>query len=427
MTKEFSGIILAAGYGTRMRSRHPKVLFPLLGRTLLEYPIRVLEQLQCQQIVVVVGAGADAVRAAFPGDRVTWATQDPPRGTGDAARVGLEALDNPDGPVVILNGDLPLLHTDSIAAMLDQHDRQDARMTLLTLDLPDPKGYGRIVRAADDSIAEIVEEADASPEQQAISEVNGGVYVAHARALREALATLESQESDNAQGELYLPPAIGPIRDNGGRISGWCLPEDDIWQLQQVNDRVELAKATAIRKEQIIQEHQRRGVTVVDPATTYIEEDVEIGQDTIVYPSSVILSGVRIANDCHVGPFAYLRVGTVLEERAEIGNFTEVKNTTMGPGSKAKHLSYLGDGQVGADANIGAGTIFANYDGSKKSETVIGEGAFVGSGTVFVAPVSLGAGAVTGAGAVVKRGSKIPPGETVVGVPARPLPKKPGD
>ncbi|MGE3165264.1 MAG: bifunctional N-acetylglucosamine-1-phosphate uridyltransferase/glucosamine-1-phosphate acetyltransferase [Planctomycetota bacterium] len=449
MNQALSGIVLAAGFGTRMKSRStPKVLFPLLGRPLLAYPVGLLAELGCRQIVVVVGNGAEQVKAAFPSPSVpprdarqapgspfggasvpsiTWALQDPPRGTGDATRIGLRALSETTGPVVILNGDLPLLRRATLQALIDDHRDHGAALTLLTLDLVEPRGYGRVVRTDDGDVGAIVEDADATPVQRAIREVNGGVYIADPTALAVGLEHLMAAGADNAQGEFYLPPVLHPIRAAGGVVRGWKLPSGQIDELQQVNDRVELAKASSLRKAILIEEHQRRGVTIVDPATTYIEEDVEIGIDTVIHPHTTIVRGVRIGAGCAVGPAAHLREGTVLHDGAEIGNFTEVKNTVLGAGAKAKHLSYLGDGIVGKGANIGAGTIFANYDGKAKHTTRIGEHAFVGSGTVFVAPAVLGDGASTGAGAVVKRGTEVPAGETVVGVPARPLTRRVAD
>ncbi|MEM7165250.1 MAG: NTP transferase domain-containing protein [Planctomycetota bacterium] len=437
MARRFAGVILAAGQGTRMRSRTSKVLFPLLGRPLLESPLRLLRDLGCERTVVVVGHAAAEIKEALAEHPVCqelgveWALQDPPRGTGDATQIALRALAGFDGPVVILNGDLPLLQPGTIEAMLDAHAPQSAGgaaagMTLMTLELADPSGYGRIIRGPAPAgelgpVVDIVEEADATPEQCDVSEVNGGVYIVDREATLAGLDDMDAAGVDNAQDELYLPPVVTPLREGGRDVRGWALPPSDVWELQQVNNRVELAKAAEIRRAQIIVELQLSGVTVVDPGTTYIEEDVSIGQDTVVLPSSVIMSGVQIGRECQVGPFAYLRKGTVMADGAEVGNFTEVKNTYLGERSKAKHLSYLGDGVLGSDVNVGAGTIFANYDGKDKHRTELGDGVFVGSGTVFVAPVSVGEGGRTGAGAVVTGGTKVGAGETVVGVPARPV------
>ncbi len=423
--ERLAGIILAAGFGKRMRSRTPKVMFSLLGRALLDYPLSLLESIGAKPIVVVVGSGADEVRAGFAGRSVRWALQDPPRGTGDAARIGLGAL-RPDSAeaVVILNGDLPLVSAETLLEMTALHRKERAALTLLILERDDPTGYGRIIRDAHGAIAAIVEEADASAEERRRREVNGGVYVAAPGTLADALETLAREAPPNRQDELYLPPVIGPLARGGGRILGWELPKERAWEIQQVNTRAELAAAAATRRDAILAVFQDSGVTIVDPATTYIEEGVEIGRDTVIYPFTVIERGVRIGERCRIGPFAHLRVGSVLEEESEIGNFTEVKNSRLGKGSKAKHLSYLGDLDTGAGVNIGAGTIIANYDGTKKHRTLIGDGAFLGSGTILVAPVEVGSGARTGAGAVVPAAQNVPAGETVVGVPARRHPSR---
>ncbi|MFN0057260.1 MAG: bifunctional N-acetylglucosamine-1-phosphate uridyltransferase/glucosamine-1-phosphate acetyltransferase [Planctomycetota bacterium] len=430
-------MVLAAGKGTRMRSRRPKVLHELLGLPLLEYPLRVLEQSGAERVVVVIGSEAEQVRRRFArrtigeNSTVEFALQVPQQGTGDAVRVGLLAMaqwtaaqKGMSQSVVILNGDLPLLSRATIVEMLAAHRAAAAALTLLTVTLDVPAGYGRIIRDAAGEVAGVVEDADATPAERAVREVNGGVYIAEISALHAALTTWIREMPANKQGEIYLPPVIGPMRKQGGKVIAFALPRGRETELQQVNDRVELARATHLRRLEIIEQHQRSGVTVVDPLTTTIEEDVRIGADSVVHPCSVIRAGVEIGVGCEVGPFAHLRSGTVLEEGAEVGNFTEVKNSRLGRGAKAKHLSYLGDGRVGAGANIGAGTIFANYDGKQKAETRVGERAFIGSGTILVAPVSIGDDARTGAGAVVLSGRDVAAGATVVGVPARPVPAR---
>ncbi|MCI0652186.1 MAG: NTP transferase domain-containing protein [Planctomycetes bacterium] len=423
-----AGIILAAGLGKRMRSRVPKGLFPLLGRPLLEYPLRLLESLSLDPICVVIGAGGDEVKRRFAERRVLWATQDPPRGTGDAALVGLRALPAAarGSHALIVNGDLPLLEAETIEGMLAAHRSAGAAFSILTQVRADPTGYGRIVRDAGREIARIVEEADATAVEKRIAEINGGVYVGEREALAAGLAALAREAAPNAQGEIYLPPVAAALRGRGCSVRGYELPGERGEQLAQVNTRAELAAVAAIRRRRIIDGLLAAGVTVVDPPCTYIEADVEIGEDTVILPYSVIEAGVRIGRNCVIGPFAHLRAGTQLAEGAEIGNFTEVKNTRLGAGSKAKHLAYLGDGEVGAGVNIGAGTIFANFDGKEKHPTRVGDGASLGSGTILVAPVEVGRNARTGAGAVVARGRDIPEGETHVGIPARKLETRAG-
>lgn len=422
MTHRLAGMILAAGRGSRMKSDLPKVLHPLLGRPLLGYPLSLLDELEAQPRVVVIGTGADQVRSTFSEEAaLEWAVQDPPRGTGDAVQVGLEALDPAAETVLILNGDLPLLRAETMRDLLETHHASGAALTFLSIELPDPHGYGRVVRDTKGEVSGIVEEADADDAVRAIREVNGGIYVAQLGQLRPALADWVQRPPENAQGEIYFPPVIDVIQAAGGRVAAYQLPGSRHEELAQVNDRVELGQVTDLRRAEIVRRHQRAGVTIVDPASTYIEDDVEIGQDTTIWPHSVIMGGARVGRGCQVGPFAHLRTGAILHDGSEVGNFTEVKNTELGPGSKAKHLSYLGDGKIGAKVNIGAGTIFANYDGKSKSTTVVGDGAFIGSGTILVAPVQVGAGAVTGAGSVVVKGKDVTPGSTVVGVPAKPI------
>ncbi len=427
-----SGLILAAGKGSRMKSDLPKVLHPICGLPMLEFSIRTLEALDAETVGVVIGAGADRVRSAFEdrevgGSPLLWGLQNPPNGTGDAVRVGLEALEAVESSLFVLNGDLPLLSHRSLTEMLELHHSSEAALTLLTLDLEDPTGYGRIVRDDTGAVSDIVEQADADAATLAIREVNGGVYLAEPGPLRAALKEWIERAEGNSQGEIYFPPVVRVLSESGQRVVAFELPSGRQDELQQVNDRVELAKATAIRSAQIIVDHQRNGVTVVDPVTTTIEEDVSIGRDSTIHPCTVIRSGVEVGEQCEVGPFAQLRVGTVMGVGSAIGNFTEVKNTTLGAGSKAKHLTYLGDGRIGKGVNVGAGTILANYDGKLKSTTTIGDGAFIGSGTILVAPVEVGENAQTGAGSVVTRGRDVPAGGTVIGVPAKPLKPRPSE
>ncbi|MEE8143410.1 MAG: NTP transferase domain-containing protein, partial [Planctomycetota bacterium] len=287
MHERLAGMVLAAGHGTRMRSNMPKLLHNLLGKKLLEYPLRLLEELGCARQVVVAGAGADQVQEAFhswEGSPIEWAFQDPPLGTGDAVRVGLEALGSWDGPLVILNGDLPLLSGETVRSLVATHHQEQADFTLLSLERSNPQGYGRLLRDAQGEILAVVEEADATPEERAICEINGGVYVADAEALSAGLKECMKAGAGNAQGEIYLPPVLGPIRNAGGKISAWQLASDRQDELQQVNSRSDLASASSIRRRQICDALLENGVTIVDPALTYIEEDVEIGQDTVILP-----------------------------------------------------------------------------------------------------------------------------------------------
>ncbi len=430
------GIVLAAGHGTRMRSRLPKVLHPVGGVPLVGHLLRSLKDAGVRHIVVVTGHGAEEVEAtcrveAGDGVELSIVRQEPPRGTGDAVRLALEPLTGQTGTLLIVNGDLPLLSPETLGALLSHHENERAAMTILSIVRDNPTGYGRLLRGRDGAILRVIEERDATPPERGIREVNGGIYAVDLAAVRPALAAFcYSEEQRIAAGgagpaEIYFPPVIAPIAAVGGKVVDWVLPAEKDEELQQVNDRVELSIACDRLRHRVIADHQRAGVTVVDPGQTWIECDVEIGADTTIHPGCVIRRGVRIGAECEVGPFAHLREGTILGDDVHIGNFVEVKKTRVGRGTRAKHLTYLGNGEIGQDVNIGAGTVLANYDGRQKSMTRIGDGAFIGSGTIIVAPAEIGPGARTGAGAVVTRGQSVPAGETVIGVPARPLRKKP--
>jgi len=406
-------VVLAGGRSTRIRTGGPKALLDLCGRTLLDHVLEAAEGVCPASRVLVLGrqheepvrewlrrAGRDAWQVVLQPEAL---------GTGDAVRCALDVLPA-EGRALVLCGDTPLLEAATL-----RHLAEDPHGALLSAVLEDPRGYGRIVRR-EGRLHAIVEDADCDTAQAGIREVNAGVYVLDLAALRRALTAMRP---DNAQGELYLTDAaVAVLRDTGGGVV--CL-EEDLEQIRGVNTLEDLARATALLRERILRGHMAAGVIVDDPTTTWIETGVEIGPGTRILPFCVIRRGVRIGRHCLVGPFAHLRDGTVLEDRAEIGNFVEVKKTVIGAGAKAKHLTYLGDAFVGPRANIGCGTITANYDGRAKHRTEIGAGAFIGSGTVLVAPVRVGENAVTGAGAVVTRNRDVADGETVVGVPARPL------
>ncbi|MCZ6792334.1 MAG: NTP transferase domain-containing protein [Planctomycetota bacterium] len=435
-----SVVVLAAGKGTRMRSDLPKVLHPLLGVPLLDYPLELAEELAepegDRRIAVVVGHGCELIQEAYRERRVVWALQEEQLGTGHAARIGVDGLwarggDRrgdaestrdakstwADADVLIFNGDLPLLRPATVRRLVDHHRRSGAEVTLLTVRKSDPRGFGRIVRAPGGGpVTRIVEEADADAETLAIREVNVGTYVFRVSTFRECF---DRTSPDNRQGEYYLPDVAMCAADEG-RLVETVLAEDER-EAAQVNSRLELAEAAHVLRQRILEELMEAGVTIDDPRTTYIEKGVSIGRDSRIHPFTVIRRGVHIGPRCEVGPFAQLRPGSRLEKDVKVGNFVEIKNSTLGEGTKAAHLAYVGDGEVGRRVNLGAGTIFANYDGKTKSQTVIQDGAFIGSGTVLVAPVRVGRGAVTGAGAVVLRGHDVGDGEVVVGVPATPL------
>lgn len=443
-----SVVILAAGKGMRMQSNLPKVLHPLLGSPLLEYPMELAEQLTavydggCEgpRIAVVVGHGRELIKEAYADRDVLWAIQEEQLGTGHAARTGVAVLlkalgagadeggKDPSGEMdlLILNGDLPLLRRETLDGLVDRHQKTRAEVTLLTSVKEDPSGFGRIVRerggssGEDGKFSAIVEELDADPETLSIPEVNVGIYMFRASAFLDCYDRIGKQ---NSQGEYYLPDVVVQAAKDGRHVD--TVRAGDDRETVQVNSRQEMARASEILRERFLLHYMDAGVTIDDPGTTYIEGGVTIGKDTRIHPFTVIRKGVRLGPGCEVGPFTQLRPGTDLQEGVKVGNFVEIKNSTLGKGTKASHLAYVGDGEVGRNVNLGAGTIFANYDGKTKSTTVVKDGAFIGSGSVLVAPVSIGKGATTGAGSVVLKNRNVADGEVVVGVPACPVKERP--
>lgn len=442
-------IILAAGGGTRMRSTTPKVLHPLGGRTLLGHALVTARRLEPAHLVVVVRHGRDRVAAhvAEVDPRAVIADQDAIAGTGRAAECGLAVLPaDLDGQVVVTMGDVPLLATDTLEALLEAHAASGAAMTVATADLPDPTGYGRILSDGD-AVTGIVEERDATPSQRALTEVNAGIYVFEAAALRLALSRVGA---DNAQQEKYLTDTVALIRADGGAVAGHRVA--DRWQTEGVNDRVQLARLGAELNRRIVEGWMRSGVTVVDPATTWVDVDVRLGVDITIHPYTQLLGVTTVADDAAigpdttladcvvgagatvmrtqgssavigaratVGPFAHLRPGTELGDGGKIGEFVGTKNAVIGAGAKVPHLSYVGDASIGSGTNIGAGTIFANYDGVAKHRTTVGAECRTGANNTFVAPLSIGDGAATGAGTVVRR--TVPPGALAVSTGAQRL------
>ena len=423
-----------------MRSPLPKVLHPVCGRPMVIWPVIAADRAGIGRIVVVVPPGSP-VGEALP-DGVETVVQEGADGTGGAVRAAGGILADSD-EVVVLSGDVPLLSPEVIRAMLEAHREASARATVLTSVLEDPGSYGRVIRAADGTIEKIVEtkvDGDASPEELAIREINSGTYVFSGPTLAEAL---EGLDSGNAQGELYLPDAVQAIARAGGPAIAWTSEDHAV--NMGVNDRVDLAAVEAEARRRIAERHMRAGVTLVDPSSTWIDADVAIGEDVRIEPgtslrgateiaegavigpgSTIANSGVgarsevihsvldlcEVAEDCRVGPFSHLRPGATLGDGAKAGSFVEVKNSTLGPGAKVPHLSYVGDAEIGGGANLGAGTITANYDGVRKHRTVIGPNARIGVDTMLVAPVDVGEDARTGAGAVIRE--DVPPGSLAV-------------
>jgi len=417
MSRPLAVVVLAAGLGKRTKVSLPKVLLPLCGRTLIDTVLDVVAELHPERTVVVLHHHKERVAKAIAGrSGLQIVDQGEPRGTGHAVQVAMESLIGFEGDVMVVYGDCPLITAPTLRALRDA--RGEAGASVLTAFADDPTGLGRILRDVNGNIVGIREERDCSPEELEIDEVNAGFYCFASRHLAGALLGLSD---DNAQGELYLTDTIAQLVEGPGVTTHTVVDDDEILG---VNSLRELALARDVMQERILLEHLGNGVIIEDPSTTYIEHGVVIGRDTRILPCTVIRTGCVIGEGCEVGPFAHLRLGTRLEDGAEIGNFVEVKKSTIGRGSKAKHLAYLGDATIGAQVNVGCGTITANYDGKHKHQTVVEDGAFIGSGTVLVAPVTVGAKATTGAGAIVTRGRDVPPGEVWVGVPARAMRKK---
>jgi bifunctional UDP-N-acetylglucosamine pyrophosphorylase/glucosamine-1-phosphate N-acetyltransferase len=409
-------IILAAGEGTRMKSETPKVLHTICGRPMIAYALDLAASAGVKQPIIVLGNGADAVKAYLPKEAKP-VIQSKRLGTGDAVLSAKKALGGQPGAVLILYADTPLLRRTTVQKLIETHFKNSATCTLLTAHLADPAGYGRIQRNETGQIIGIVEEAEANAAQRAIREINVGPMVVSGVALLEALATVKPSASKH---ELYLTDIISHIAaQEGAKIQSTRIEE--VAEALGINSRSELARAIGVIRQRIVDAHLHNGVTIEDPNTTFIDHGVSIGADTIVRPYTVIETGVSIGKRCTIGPFARLRSGVSVAEETRIGNFVELVRTKVGPRVRVNHMTYLGDATVEEGTNIGAGTVTANYDGQNKHATQIGKGAFIGSDTVLIAPVKIGPGATTGAGSVVTRAHDVPAKGVVVGVPARPL------
>ncbi len=438
-------VVLAAGSGTRMKSKTSKVLHPLCGRTMLGHVLAATGLLHPSRVVTVVGHGRDAV-GAHVRDQVpdaVLAVQESQNGTGDAVRVAVEALRASGeiaGTVVVVNGDTPLLEGATLAELVGDHEAAGRAVTLLCGLMPDPTGYGRVVRDADGAVLAVVEEKDADAAQAALREINAGVYAFDAAFLAAALPRLTN---DNAKGEFYLTDVVGIARGDGVAVGAHSI--EDVTQTAGANDRRQLADLAAQLNRRVLDRWMRDGVTVVDPSTTWVDVTVSLEQDVTLLPGVQLRGATSVAEDAvigpdctltdvevgrgarvvrthgelavigdgaSVGPFSYLRPGTELGAEGKIGAFVETKNSRIGEGAKVPHLSYVGDAEVGEGSNIGAGTIVANYDGVTKHRTAIGRQARTGSNNTFIAPVRIGDGAATGGGTVVRR--DVPPGALAV-------------
>ena len=423
-----NGVILAAGQGTRMKSKHSKVIHAIGGKPMIGHVVDALNEVGANRTVIIVGHQAEEIQA-YLGDRVEYATQEEQKGTAHAILQAGPILANEEGTTLVVMGDSPLLTTETLRALLESHQTMGAAATVLTTKVDKPTGYGRIIRDSEDQVARIVEEKDASPEEKEINEINTGTYCFDNMMLFEALSKVKNE---NVQGEYYLPDVIEILKAEGKVVGAFVT--DDPSETIGINDRIALAQAEGILRERVMIGHMKNGVTIIDPHTTYIESDVTIGMDTIIYPNTFLRGKTSIGQDCMigpnseltdvvvadevkitysvivsssigeqavVGPYAYIRPGTEVGTAAKVGDFVEIKNSKIGNGTKVPHLSYIGDTTLGENVNIGAGTITVNYDGYKKHRTEIGDRSFIGCNTNLVAPVLVGTDVYVAAGSTI--------------------------
>ncbi|PAD37469.1 bifunctional UDP-N-acetylglucosamine diphosphorylase/glucosamine-1-phosphate N-acetyltransferase GlmU [Terribacillus sp. 7520-G] len=423
-------VILAAGKGTRMKSKLYKVLHPVMGKPMVQHVTDQLNSLQLDKLITIVGHGAEDVKAQL-GDASDYALQEEQLGTGHAVLQAEAFLKDKEGVTVVLSGDTPLITADTIQALLDHHEQQGASATVLTAKAPDPAGYGRVIRSEAGEVLRIVEHKDANAEELLVDEINTGTYCFDNKLLFQALHNVSN---DNAQGEYYLPDVLELLKKDNKLVTAYQTPDFD--ETMGVNDRVALSQAERIMKRRINEHHMRNGVTIIDPDSTYISADAVIEQDVTILPNTMILGKTEIkedavigpnsevkdvvigsrtvvkqsvahdseiGNDVNVGPFAHIRPQAQLGDKVKIGNFVEVKKSVIADGSKVSHLSYIGDAEVGKDVNIGCGTITVNYDGKNKHLTKIEDNAFIGCNTNLIAPVTVGKGALVAAGSTITK------------------------
>lgn len=439
MTKIYA-VVLAAGQGTRMKSKLYKVLHPVCGKPMVEHVVDHIRDLDVTKIVSIVGHGAEKVKEQL-GDKSEYVLQEEQLGTAHAVQQAETLLGDLEGTTIVICGDTPLIRPETMKALLEHHQQQAAKATILTAVAENPTGYGRILRNEEGHVEQIVEQKDATVEQQKVTEINTGTYCFDNKALFE---TLKLVKNDNAQGEYYLPDVIEILKQQGEIVSAYI--SDDFSENLGVNDRVALSQAEEIMRARINEAHMRNGVTIINPANTYIGADVTIGSDTIVYPGTLLEGQTVIGEDCYigpnshivdsqighrtkidasvveesmigedvtVGPYAHIRPASNVLNRAKVGNFVELKKTTLGEGSKASHLTYLGDAEIGADVNIGCGTITVNYDGVNKFKTIIGDRSFIGCNANLVAPVTIHSDTYVAAGTTVTK--EVPPFALAIG------------
>ena len=438
-------VVLAAGKGTRMKSDLTKVLHPAAGQAMVKHVLDSISTI-ASKTITVIGHQSQKVKEELSDYNVELVKQEEQLGTAHAVMQAETYLKKHDGPVLILYGDTPLLTEETLKNMVEEHKKTGSALTVLTAEVDDPTGYGRIVRSSDQTISRIVEEDDANKKEQKINEINSGVYCFDSTLLKEALSVIDC---DNAQGEYYLTDAVSYISDKGEDVRPVII--EDNQEIVGVNDRKALARAEKILRQRINERHMEKGVSIIDPDTTYIDKNVEISRDTVIYPFTYIEGNTSIetgtvvgphsrlvnaeiganvelksnsniwessvADNCTIGPYAYIRPGCQVKQGAKVGDFVELKKAEIGVGTKVPHLSYVGDASIGKGTNIGAGTIFANYDGKNKHKTKVGNSVFIGSNNTLVAPLQIGDNAKTGAGSVVTHDIK--DNNVVLGVPAR--------
>ncbi|NHM33491.1 bifunctional UDP-N-acetylglucosamine diphosphorylase/glucosamine-1-phosphate N-acetyltransferase GlmU [Neobacillus terrae] len=427
MSKRFA-VILAAGQGTRMKSKLYKVLHPVCGKPMVQHVVDQITKLHIEEIITVIGHGADLVKSQL-GEQSHYVFQEQQLGTAHAVVQAKDLLEGKEGITLVVCGDTPLIKAETMESLFKHHEEQSAKATILTASIENPTGYGRIIRDENGHVEKIVEHKDATEAERKINEINTGTYCFDNQALFKALSNVSN---DNVQGEYYLPDVIEILKKQGDTVT--AFQTDEFEETLGVNDRVALAEAERIMKNRINEQHMRNGVSIVDPSNTYIGPDVVIGQDTVLLPGTILKGNTTIGSECmigpfseiedcevgdntvirqsaafkssigsevNIGPFAHIRPDSSIQDEVKIGNFVEIKKAVIGKASKASHLSYIGDAEVGADVNIGCGSITVNYDGKNKFLTKIEDGVFIGCNSNLVAPVTIGKGAYVAAGSTI--------------------------